>query len=381
MRRSVFATLAFLAFVGLAAWMLIAPDALIRYPDDLDQTLTYRGVIAVPDAPGTHTATVEPMTITRHIWVASSTFSTARVRETVTTRFGGEVHVQHNGFVIDRRTMKIRSSSNNFAFTTDNPVDRRHAYGPSLPMRVDAAGKYRLWSDDTGQAYNVVGDGTTVRVHGVKLVTLTANVGPRSVTDAYARFLDLPESATLQTLAKVADVDLQAALNALSSVVSPIAMADVIDATNAPIPLHYSLASTGRINVEPRTGGIVDVENVANRLAVKPELNELHLDTILGAYAQDPVVHTVLDQLDELAARPAEPAMNMQYAQTPASVRSAVSYADGLRKDAHRVNVDVPLALAALAFLLLVGAALPPRKEAAHLHLLPHHGIRERHAA
>jgi hypothetical protein len=107
----------------------------------------------------------------------------------------------------------------------------------------------------------------------------------------------------------------------------------------------------------------------------------LSLPTILSPYAQDPVVRTVLAQFDQLAQRPALIAMSMQYGQTPASVRSAVAVARGLRNDAHKVTVDVPLGLAALALLLLVGALLPPRRQAAQLHLVHHHRRDARSAA
>jgi hypothetical protein len=381
MRRSVFAAATGIVVLALAAWLLIAPTALIRYPDDVDQTLTYRGVIAVPDAPGATTATVEQLTITRHLWVASSTFKTANIREDITTRYGTEVLTQHNGYVIDRRTMRTRTNGGNFAFTTDNAVDRKNSYGPTLPMNLDGSGKYRLWSDDTGTAYNVIGDGTTSKVDGVTLDTFTASVAPRPVTAAYQQFLNLPETTTLTTLAKAVHVNLQTVLDTLKPIVSPIVFAELNDATTMPIPLRYSLQSNGEIRVEPNTGAMVDVHNVANRLSVTADLTALSLPTILSPYAQDPVVRTVLAQFDQLAQRPALIAMSMQYGQTPASVRSAVAVARGLRNDAHKVTVDVPLGLAALALLLLVGALLPPRRQAAQLHLVHHHRRDARSAA
>lgn len=380
MRRQLLAAGAAVTTIALAGWLLLAPDILVRYPDDLDQTLSYRGVVSVT-GDGAVEDTDQPMTVTRHIWVAKSTFTAATIRENVTTTIGDDVRTQANGYVIDRRSMKIRTRSGNFAFTTANAVDRENSYGPNLPMNLDRSGKYRVWSDDTGTAYNLVGTGESYEVDGLRLAKLEASVAPRAVTSAYRDFLDLPETTTLRELAGVVDIDVQRVLDALEPVITPVALSEVIYATTAPVPLRYFLQSTGEVGVEPRTGGIVDVHNVAHRLSVTADLTPLRLRSILGAYSQDPVVRTVLDQVDGLASRPPHLVMSMRYAQTPESVRAAAAVAAGLRSDARRVTFGVPVGLAALALLLAVGALVPPRRQAVRLHLLHRHADRERDAA
>lgn len=374
MRRRLLATAAAVTVFAFTGWVTVAPDALIRYPDDLDQTLSYRGVVSTPTTPGHALDVHRNLTVTRHIWVAASTANTASIREVITTKIDGESRRQTNGYVIDRRTMKIRNEAEgNFAFTEDNRVRRPGSYGPTLAMDLDTSGKYQLWSDDTGSSFPMIGADKLSEAHGLTLATLTTNVGPRPVTAEYRDFLDLPRTTTLQDLATIAGVDLDGVLATLATAVSPVVLAEVTEATTMALPLDYFLESNGEIRVEPRTGGIVDVASVVNRLMVRPDLDAVPLRTILGAYLLDPVVRTVLAEVDELAERPAIPAMIMRYAQTPASVRAAAAEATRLRHEARRVTHDIPLGIGALAILFAVGALLPPRQKAERLRFPRHH--------
>lgn len=344
------------------AWVWVGPWALERFPSDFDQTLHYSGTVAIPATPGAPLAAPIPLSITRHIWATDSTFDTVTIRETIDSTYGDTTRRQTNGYVLDRRTMRSVDGSGNFAFTTDNKVDRGNAFGPNLAMSLDTEGKYQLWNDDTGTSYNVVGNGTTSQAGDLTLVAMTAGTSTHAVSDAYRRFLELPTSTTLADLARIAEVDLAAIMQLLSTALPATMMTELATVTAAPVPLQYQLTATGRLQVEASTGGIVNVSEVVNRLAVSPDLNALGLRTLLRDYALDPTVRSVLDGIDALGRRPALPAMSMRYAQTPQSVASATEAAGDLHDKITLVEQRSRWALFALVPLFIVGALWPRRR-------------------
>jgi hypothetical protein len=349
--------------LAATAWIAFAPWWLVRYPTDLDQTLHYTGTVAIPVTPGASSEVRHPVSITRHVRVVGSTFDRVRLRETVTTRIGTDVQVQENGYVLDRRTMKPLRGAGNYAFTTGHRVERTGAYTQTqFPMHVQSTGAYKIWSDDTASTYNALASGDTTKVGKLELVVLRANAAAHPVTNAYRASLGLPETTTLQEAARLAHVDLDAVMTTLSGVLPDTAIGQLTAKLREPMPLMYQLESSGTVGVEPLTGGVVQVQNVVNRLTVAPDLDALQLRAALADFALDPTVRTVLAKLDDLAARPPVAAMSLSYSQTPASVRAAAHTAADMRNQSRLVSMWVPTWASALALVLIGGALVWPKR-------------------
>ncbi len=384
MRRNVLIWTSVVVLLAATAWIVVAPWQLIRYPTNLDETLHYTGTVAIPVTPGASSEVRQPLSITRHIRVVKSTFDKVWIRETITNHLGSDVRVQENGYILDRRTMKPVAGDGNFAFTPSNKVTRSGAYAqPQFPMHVASSGAYKVWSDDTASVFDALSSGDHAKSGKLDLIVLRAHAAPHPVTAAYREFLGLPATTTLADAAKLANVDLNTVMQSLAGVLPASAMAQLVSLTTEPLPLAYQLESTGTVGVEPLTGGVVQVNDIGNRLTVSPELAELHLRTVLADYALDPTVRTVLDKFDELATRPPVTAMALSYSETPASERAAAHAAADLRNKARLVTIWVP-AWASMGALVLIGAAiaLSRRNEAvpADAHPATHHWWQHRAA-
>jgi hypothetical protein len=102
-----------------------------------------------------------------------------------------------------------------------------------------------------------------------------------------------------------------------------------------PSPLEYVVTFSGTIFSEPRTGAIVDVTSIVDRISVRPAAEALPpLVTVLERYRDQAPIAAVIDGFDRLAAEPL-PVFEYRYAQTPASAQEIARWVS----DQDRMNL------------------------------------------
>ena len=362
-----------LFLVAALIWWLVAVPLLVRYPDDLDTTLHYRGTVTFNVDPETGAPLADPidvpLTIDRRIAVVDSTLAEAVVAETITTTFGATEQVDRHSYVLDRRSMRFESGARSYAYGADNVVDRSGMYRVNLPMEVDIGDRYRIWNNETGAFYRLESAGGEATVAGEKVLRFKGSLPNQPVAPYYAEVLEergLPSEATLAQLApqlKAAGIDVAKVVPALATVLKPADLAAVNQVLAKPIPLRYTFSFRGEIGVEPETGAIVQLRGVDETIAVQPDLSAvLGLVPILTPYAANPVIQQVGAGVSALAQRPPSPVYRVRYSQTPASVRATMAEAQDQLDKIVLAERYVPWTLAALGVVLLAAGALVWRR-------------------
>ena len=183
-------------------------------------------------------------------------------------------------------------------------------------------------------------------------------VAPYELAALQAQGLPM-ELSPAQAAAKLAasGVDTQALAPVLAQALSADEMATVTAALASPVPLHYFVYGNGLLGVEPTTGGMVDVSNVVDGIAVAPDTTSISESlAVLAKHTDVPAIASLVSTLQATATAPPQPVYAMHYSQTPASVSAAGSYASSQADKVTLATTTIPRGLFALAAVLLLTA-------------------------
>ncbi len=359
-----------LFIVAALVWWLVAVPALVRYPTDVDVTPRYEGTLSLYVNPATGAQLAEPhalpLTIERHIAADAGESGASRVvvNESITQKAGSLLSAEVDStYVMDRRTMKNVVDGRAWAFDPQNPVDRSGAYRLQLPMGTEQDQKYRIYNNDTGVPYELVGnaDNPTSRVEGLTLYNFKATGENVPLDPAYLaglrKAVPLPAEVTFEQLKPqlaAAGIEFDKTLAGVVAVMSAEDRAALLQAMAQPLKLEYATSFDGNIAVEPRTGTEVRV-NLAQTITSRPVIaNFDQLQALLTKYIAEPAIQAAVPALTSLAAAPAVPLFKFDYAQTPASVADIAGEAKDMRSQIALAQQWVPFSLLAVGILALL---------------------------
>jgi hypothetical protein len=365
---------------GAPLWRNYAVPALVKFPTDVDQRLQYDGTFTLFVDPATAAPLAEPtisgLTVDRHV-EALPTESGANlvvVRETVAFEAEGLAPAtQVHQYVMDRRTNANVDDERAWAFEEANDVDRSGAYWVAMPTHFDSASTVPMFKDEIGDIFTAGGMPDTEVVEGLRLVGVAATDTARLLTEAYLRSLDavvpLPRSLTFDQLEPsllAAGLPVDEAMAALARVATPDDLAALAALIAEPIPLEYVITFGGQTFVEPRTGAIVDVRSVTDRVSARPATEAVSpLLAILARYRDQPPIAAAIDGLATIAADPL-PVFEYRYAQVPASVEEIAQWVSDQRDRIELAERTIPLVFAAAGgFGFLVAGVLVVRNAVA----------------
>jgi hypothetical protein len=264
---------------------------------------------------------------------------------------------------MDRRTIANVADDRAYAFTPDNVVDRSGSYRIHLPFDTDPDGTYSIYDNDLATTYDMVGTNQTRETEGLSLVRMAGEMDATRVDDAYlaalGELVPLPQEMTLDELEPhllQAGIDVDALVAALLPALSAEDAQTLVGLATDPIPLEYTLAFTGEIDVEPDTGSQVDVVAVHETLGVRPQPGAAdELQALLERYPQVPAATDAAAAIGRLGAEPL-PVFEYDYAQTPESVAEIAADVKDQRRALALAERWIPAGLlAAGVVLLLVG--------------------------
>jgi hypothetical protein len=366
--------LGILLVLGSFLWRALASDALVKYPDDVDETPVYTGTVTLYVDPATAaplpTPQEVPLEVRRHIQVTESTDELAVVHETLNlTATGLFDAVQENQYVMDRKTMLNVADDRAWAFDAANVVDRSGAYRLNFPLDNESI-PYPIYLNETQTIYQAMPDSTqpTSTIEGLDVHNFKADVPYTPVTDTYLTALDgalpqpLPRELGLQQLTPLlaaAGIDIQGLLPALLPALDEADRTAILALAQQPVKLQYLLRNVGEDSVEVSTGGIVEVRNVEQNFAAAPDPALVpQLTDLLGRYTQVAGVPEALENLDKLAAEPIK-IFDNKFTQTPESVTEIADSVRDLRNLKSAAEDTIPLVLLIAGIVLaVVGFAL-----------------------
>jgi Porin PorA len=344
-------------------WALIAPGQLVKYPSDLDKTAVATGKFSLYLHPGTGVPYVQPqvlpLTINRRLHVISSNSSEAVVKEDSVEKIGTlpQQNLQQQ-YVIDRSSLKNLASSQSYAYTAANAVNRSPAYSINLPFDT-ATGPYQVWKNEVGRSYTFRQQGASFSRDGVTLIPLEGQLTNAPAQEYYLaqlRTLGLPTETTLSRLApqlKALGLDPAQLSATLLPQLSAADRSAIQSALAQPIRLRYVVSVHTRLLVEPTTGAIVSLDRIDQTLGVQPQFAALtQIGAILSKaeYRTSPVIRVAGATLAKVAkSPPTARVFNINYGQTPASVADIASYAKSKADGITTVETTIPIVL------LLVG--------------------------
>jgi hypothetical protein len=363
-----------LLVVASFVWRAVAVDALVKYPDDVDETPVYTGTFTLYIDPATTEPLPEPqevaLEVRRHVQVVESTDDLAVVKETLGLVATGVFDfTQENQYVMDRKTILNVADDRAWAYDPSNVVDRSGAYRLNFPLDTQSE-PHTIYMNEGETTYEAVPDAAepTGTVEGLSVLNFTADVPYVPVTEEYLATLDgalpnpLPRELSLQQLNPLlaeAGIDIPGLLPALLPALSEADRTAVVELAQQPIKLQYLLRNRGGDSVEPRTGGIVEVRDVEQNFAAAPDPELVpQLNDLLSRYTQVAGVPEVIERLGALAAEPIR-IFDNTFTQTPESVAEIASSVEDLASMKDLAESTIPLVLLIAGIVLaLVGLAL-----------------------
>jgi hypothetical protein len=349
-------------------WQTVAVPALVKFPADVDQSPQYEGTFTLFVDPATAAPLAEPTTsalaVDRHVEGLPDESGANRVvvRETITFDVEGLASAtQVHQYVTDRRTNVNVADDRAWAFEDTNTLDRSGAYWVALPNDVESTSTVPMYKDEVGGRFTTTGGPETEDVEGLDLVGFESPPTTMPVTEAYLRSLDavvpLPRSLGFEQLKPsliAAGVPVDEAMAALTEVATPDELATLGGLIAQPIPLEYVVTFGGTVFAEPRTGAIVDVSSIVDRISVRPAAAALPpLLTILERYRDEPAIAAAIDGLDRLATEPL-PIFEYRYAQTPASAQEIARWVSEQHDRMNLAERTIPLTLAVTGAVAIV---------------------------
>lgn len=318
-------------------WLPFAVPRLVRLPGDLDVTNHYTGAFTAYVNPANgqplNAPLSVPMTIDRHVYAVDGAVGAERalVKDESNIDIAGSKRIKASTYLIDRRSMENVPDPR-------SGVDQADTYSINLPFSASSTDTYSMWKAETGVAYplsRATGARTTT-IDGVRLLRMKGAMPATPVTDAERQSLaaqGLPMQMTADQL-----------LARLGNAVPPASAAALKQAITTPIPLVYSWSSTGDALVEGRTGMIVSVTNVVEKLTVQLDLSG---HPALAPFASLNTPTSIYD---------------LRYSQTPASVAERVDDAKDSSRMIRLVQSEVPGGMAIAGLLLLFYGFISSRR-------------------
>lgn len=349
-------------------WRPLAVPQLVKFPAELDETTRYRGTFTVHVDPATAQPLAEPIDLPLEIDRRVRTLPgggahTAVLEEAVTYRTADTTQRERHRYVIDRRSMENRDDPRSWSFSPEHPIDPAGSYRVTLPLGASADGEYRIWENEPGRSFPMVGDPAQARVRrgGVTLRGFREVWRGAPVAPYYRAELRKQGFAVEQTFpqfaAGLADggVDVEGALDALG----PENATVVAAAREARLPLRFVRDNDGRALVEPRTGAIVDLLSSEEAIRAAPDLAPLDdLRDALGREPAPPAAAALAEALDAVERAEPTPVYSLRYEQTAASVADSTRRTKADLRTLDLVERVVPVGLGALSVVLLVIAGV-----------------------
>ena len=310
---------------GLALRFLIVPG-LTQYPDDVDETRTFEGVLgrmlnadalAAGDL-GNVFVNQLPITIERSVNVVEVDGQQAVVEDdSVLAGPDGAILETANVYTIDRKSMEHIEN-----FADDDRVIDRDGLVVGFPIGTEAK-DYEGWNGDTESLNTIAYQGTETHESGLETMTFKATSGPDLITspEALARFPESLPKATVETLAPVFGLGDQV---------------ELLAALPDPVPLAYTYEYESNYWIDPDTGVLIDFE--------KSEARQVLLD--LGDQ-QIPVTEV----------------MRLDYQHEEASIADAVADADDARNQIRLFGSTIPIALIIGGLIAAAAGAFAVRRE------------------
>jgi hypothetical protein len=181
----------FRVLLGAAAGLLMAgvlvsvvgTPSLVRYPLNINQKLAYQGTATVYVNPSTGAQLASPLkvplAINRQVRVVSGSHSQAVIDETLSIAFGGSTQTESYQYVMDRRTMKLVTSPQTFAFgSAANPMAVGGSFRVNLPMGTSSHKTYTAWAPETASTVTLTPTGAAHHdaLSGDKVVTFNTTL-------------------------------------------------------------------------------------------------------------------------------------------------------------------------------------------------------------
>lgn len=349
-------------------WRLVAPDILVKYPDNLDKTAQATGTLTLYVDPATAApqpkAQVLPLGIKRRLHVVESSSSTVVIQEDDIEKIGPlpEQNFKQR-YVLNRRTMKDKADPRTYAYVEGNTVDRSPNYAVNLPFDT-GSGPYQIWKNEIGAPYTFRQDGATVHRDGLTLCPMLGKVRKAPVKDYYIDQLKsqgIPKQLTLAQLTpqlKAQGIDPTLLASQVLPQLSSADRASVLSTLAQPIALKYVLDVDTRLLVEPRTGGFVSLDRINQTIYAQPDIAGIgRVQAILAkpAYASKPAVSAAATTLDKLVTSPPTTRIfTIDYGQTPASVADLASYVKDLGDKIDLAETTIPLVLLVAGGVLVI---------------------------
>ncbi|MDY7103723.1 MAG: porin PorA family protein [Actinomycetota bacterium] len=338
---SVLVALGAILLVGAPIWRFAVAPELIKFPTDVDQSLTYEGTLRLFVDPATATPLAEPteltMTVERDV-VADSDASGANtvvIDETITIEAEGLAPLEQRfRYVMDRSDAENVADDRAFAYDEANVIDRSGTWRLALPQDVDADETYPIYKNETADAVlaQAAADDPTGELDGLDVINLAATTEPTQVTDAYvasiSTLVPLPDTLTVDGLRPVlaqAGLDLDALVAELGPALGEAELGALTAALDAEVAITYLDGVTSTDAVEQRTGAVVDVQTVQEMLVAQPDVTALAgFAELLQPFADVPAVADAMAAVAGLEATTI-PVFELDYAQTPASTEDLVA--------------------------------------------------------
>jgi hypothetical protein len=349
-------------------WQRVAVPALVKFPTDVDQRPRYEGTFTLFVDPATAAPLVEPTTaalgVDRHVEALSDESDSSRVvvRETITFDVEGLASAtQVHQYVMNRRSNVNVADDRAWAFEETNVLDRSDAYWVALPTDIDSTSTVPLFKDEVGGRFTATGESETEVVADLDLVAVATAPTTMPLTDSYLRSLDaaipLPRALGFEALKPsliAAGVPVDEAMEALLQVATPEELATLSELIAQPIPLEYVVTFGGTIFADPRTGAIVDVKSIVDRIGVRPAAEALPpLLTVLERHGDEAAIGAAIDGLDRLATEPL-PVFEYRYAQTAGSAQEIARWVSDQHDRIDLAERTIPLTLVAIGSLAVV---------------------------
>lgn len=354
-----------------AAWRPVMVPRLVKFPTNVNRTDHYAGTM-VTYLDRTTGATLAspssvPLTLDRHLQSVpgGSSSRVSLVKETITAHIGDQTTVQENVYAVDRRTMENVADPRAFTFTPDNVLDRSGTYYLTMPMDLKSSGeKEAIWKPEGGASYSAVSASPGKGSEGdTKVVYLQARIDrPMPVPDyelAVLKQQGLPTELTPQQVTArltAAGVDVAAVAPVLLANLTADELKVVTDALAQPVPLRYFVFGHGVLAAEPTTGALVKLDGVVDGIEVQPDMSAMApVVAALGKHADVPAIASLVNILRGVANAAPQPAFELRYTQTPESVADAGAYARSKASKVRLARTTIPLVLAGVSAVLLVG--------------------------
>jgi hypothetical protein len=353
-------------------WTAAVAPAFVKYPTDLDVSLSYAGTFRLFADPSTFQPLDEPieaqLTVERHLDAIGDQSGSSRVLvdETIDQHAGTILDLsQHNIYVMDRREMVNLSDERAFAFDPANVVDRSGAYRLQLPFDTEAQGTYMMYINETDSTYGLVGTNATYERDGLTLSEYSVDAPYAPLTDAYLAELregvPLPETLTFDQMKPFllrAGLDADKLVGTLTQELNAKDLEQLLVMIAEPIRLRYFLSSEGSVGIDRTTGSEVDVSRVAQTLAVAPESAQVDpLHDVLAKYSDVPAIADAAGLVAGLSSQPI-PVAEYEYAQTDQSVAETADEVKSQRDQIRLAETWIPFALGAAGAVLGVAGVV-----------------------